>query len=103
MDSYSCPRAKVFVIGTFISILKSSPAADVVDQDRLKAGRAGLHFQHQRFQSVTTVHSQTTTAGNFKYTPDWEAALLSITTNQGELIFSGEFLEICGQPDIGSR
>ena len=57
MDSDPCPRANVLVIGTFIRILKSSPAANVVDQDCLKAGRAGLHFQHQRLQSVTAVHS----------------------------------------------
>ena len=57
VDTYPRPRANVLVIGTFVRVLKSSPAADAVDQDCLKAGRAGLHFQHERLQSVTAVHS----------------------------------------------
>src|SRR5260370_18678887 len=102
MDSYPRPRANVLVICNFSRILKSSPAADVVHQDCLKAGRAGLHFQHQRLKSVTTVHSQTATAGIFKYTHDCEAALLSIATNRVELIFGGVFLEVRRHPNIGS-
>jgi hypothetical protein len=68
----------------------------------LKAGRAGLHFQHERLQSVATVHPQTATAGIFKETDDREAALLGIATDRVELIFSGVFLEICRHPNIGS-
>ena len=51
------PRANVLVICTLIGILKPSPAADVVDQDCLEIGGAGLHFQHERFQAITAVHS----------------------------------------------
>jgi hypothetical protein len=40
-------RAQVLVIRTFVGILKSSPAADVIDQDRSEIGSSGLHFQHK--------------------------------------------------------
>ncbi len=102
MDRYPGPRANVLVICTFIRILKSSPTADVVDQDCMKAGRAGLHFQHERLQSVAIVDSQTAAAGIFKDMHDREAALLGIATDRVELIFGGVFLEIRRHPDIGS-
>jgi len=68
----------------------------------MKAGRAGLHFLHERLQSVATVHSQTAAAGIFKDMHDREAALLGIATDGVELIFGGVFLEIRRHPDIGS-
>jgi hypothetical protein len=57
VNSYPRPRADVLVISTFIRVLKTSPEADVVDQNCLKVGCPRFHFQHQRLQSVTTVHS----------------------------------------------
>jgi hypothetical protein len=101
VNPYPCPRADVLVIGAFISILESSPAADVVDQNRLKVGCAGFHFQHERLQSITTIHSQTATAGILKNARDCKAALFGISADRLELIFGRVFLQVCRHPNVG--
>ena len=45
----------MLVIGAFICILKSTPAADVVDQDRREIRGTGLDLRHQFLKSLATV------------------------------------------------
>src|ERR1700722_12211128 len=57
MHSDARPRADVLVICPFIGILKTSPSAHVVNQDRLEIGGTRLHFLHEGLESLTAIHS----------------------------------------------
>jgi len=45
----------VLVIRALVGILKTAPAADVVDEDRFEVGIAGLDFGHQVLQRLAAV------------------------------------------------
>jgi hypothetical protein len=46
--------ADVLVIGTLIHILKSAPAAHVIDKDRLEIRGAVLDVRNESFESVAS-------------------------------------------------
>lgn len=47
----------MLVIGPFIGVLKSAPAAHIVDEDRLEVGPTGLNLSHQRLQRFAAIKS----------------------------------------------
>src|ERR1700743_2095928 len=102
MDAYSRPGANVLVVRTLICVLKSSPATDIIHQDRLKIGGTRLHLQHKGLQPIPTVHSETAASGILEDTHNCVAALLGISTDLLELIFGRIFLKICRHPHVGS-
>ena len=48
----------MLVIGALVGILKPAPAADVIDEDRLEVGLAGLNLGHQVLQRLAAVEPQ---------------------------------------------
>ena len=50
--------ADEFVVGAFVDVLETAPAADVVDQDDIEIGLALLHVGHQFLQVLAAVDPQ---------------------------------------------
>ena len=48
----------MLVIGAFVGILKSAPAADVIDEDCLEVGLAGLDLGHRVLQCLAAIEPQ---------------------------------------------
>lgn len=45
----------MLVIRALVSILKTAPTADIVDEDRFEVGTAGLNAGHQVLQRLAAV------------------------------------------------
>lgn len=54
---YARALAAIFVIGTFIRILKATPATNVVDQNRFKILCAAFHICEELFKCISPVQT----------------------------------------------
>src|SRR5207245_7827514 len=58
MHRDACALADELVVGAFIDVLKSAPAADVVNQNATEIARTALHIRNKRLQSVTPANAE---------------------------------------------
>jgi len=62
LDADAGALADVLVVGAFVGILESPPAAHVVDQDGLEVSAARLHVIDELLQRIAAIESKTTFA-----------------------------------------
>ena len=93
--------ADMLVIGPFISILKPTPAADVIDQNGLEIRLAGSDLCHQVLQRLATVQPQPGPTGVLEDAQDLQAPGSGVIPNDVELVLGGVLLVIGRHPDIG--
>ena len=77
----------MFIVSSFISVLKATPAAHVINEDRREIANARLGVLHQLLQSVASAYGQAAASGIFVNSTDFEAMFFGISPNCLELIF----------------
>ncbi len=62
MDLYAGPFTDELVVGTFVDVLKASPAADVVDEDAIELSAPALDILQKPLQPVPPCEAQSAPA-----------------------------------------
>src|SRR5206468_2178874 len=103
------PLAQVFVIRTFIGILKATPAADIVHQHRRKVRAACLHIVDQTAQRFAPSDAEAAFALVGIGADDLKATALGVVADHVFLVGRGILLVfrahayILGRPNPGGR
>ena len=71
----------VLVTGAFVGVLKPAPPADVIDEDSLEVGIAGLDLGHQVLQSLSAVEPQSRASRVLESPKDRQPSGFSVLAN----------------------
>ncbi|MNE64665.1 hypothetical protein D3C80_1600870 [compost metagenome] len=95
--------AQVLVVGAFIGVLETPPAADVVDEDGLEVGPPGLDIGQQPLERVPALDLQAALALVGVGLDDLEATACGVGRYDVRLVLGGVFLVLGRHTDVLRR
>lgn len=87
VNNHSCARAQIFVMGAFVSILKSTPAADIIDEDCLELRTSCCDVVHQLLQCIPASNLEAASPGILIYPDYFKVPVIRIFADRSQLVF----------------
>jgi hypothetical protein len=90
----------MFIICALVGILKSTPAANVIDEDHFEIRVAGLHIIDELPERIASFDLEAAFAGVSIGSDDLDPTGLRIPPDRIGLVFRRVFLMICRHTDV---
>ena len=94
LNGYACPDAAEFVVGPFVGLLESAPAAHVINEDGAKTRLPTFDDSQQVLQRVSAVDAHAALPGVDERAHNFDTASIGEALNSVVLVLGGVLLVV---------
>jgi len=103
VDGDARTLADVFIVAAFVGVLKTTPAADIVGEDRLELSLAGFNLGDHPTEALAAFHAEPAFALIGKYPDDLHSPFGRVFLDAIQLILGRVLLMLRGHAHVGGN